>query len=89
MADRRPMPDDGRIGKEIDWSLVIPSITRPVWEPPALEVLDLLEEIAGDEDVDFFNFNNEELKREFPDPEVRLGVFDLVCEMDPLGVYME
>lgn len=42
MADNRP--DDGRIGKEIDWSLVIPSITRPVWEPPALEILDWFEE---------------------------------------------
>ena len=30
-------------GKDIDPTLVIPSITRPVWEPPALEVLDIFE----------------------------------------------
>lgn len=33
------------IGKEIDWTKIHPSVTRAVWEPPALEVLDLFEGI--------------------------------------------
>ena len=30
-------------GRNIDPNLVVPSIPRPVWEPPTLEVLDLFE----------------------------------------------
>lgn len=40
------MPNDGRIGKEIDWAFVIRSTTRPVWESHALGVLDRFEEFV-------------------------------------------
>lgn len=78
-------PDDGRIGKEIDWSLVVPSITRPVGEPPALEVLDELE----DDDMEGFSFNlrDESMSTTLPHLEFRLWYLDLICEILPLDLY--
>lgn len=67
MATRRLMLDDCGIGKEIDWSLFIPPITRPVWEPPALEVLDEFEELFEDEAN--FNLRGDTWKAEYPDEE--------------------
>lgn len=73
--------NDGRIGKEINWSLVIPSITRPVWEPPALEVLDRFEEFLEHADhQDSLNLNNPWLISEFPDVGLRCRYVDVVCE---------
>lgn len=83
-ADRS---NDGRIGKQIDWSLVISSITRPV-EPPALEVLDYFEEEEGSK----FSFNLrdevETIWAEIPDPDLRLRYLDAVCEIAPLLMYI-
>lgn len=39
-------------GVEIDQSKVIPSITRPVWEPPALDVLDICETKEWEDNLD-------------------------------------
>lgn len=36
-------------GKDIDWTKAAPSITRPVWELPALEILDWLENMLDDD----------------------------------------
>lgn len=77
-------PNDGRIGKEIDWSLVIPSITRPTWEPPALEVLDFFETIF---EFSGFNINSDKMKTAWPDPEVRTRLVDLMCECHSLRTY--
>lgn len=74
-------PDDGRIGKQIDWSLVIPSVTRPVWEPPALEVLDPF-------DATFvFDLSSDKMKSIIPNTEVRMHIVDLACEIMPLFKY--
>lgn len=80
----RPMPDDGRIGKSIDWSLVIPSIIRPVWEPPALEVLDRFEEANAEFSL---NLKHSKFKIEILDDEARLQLLDLLYEVVPLNVF--
>lgn len=80
MAEDRT--NGGKIGKEIEWSLVIPSITRPTWEPHALEVLNFLET----EDGSMFDFRSENnsMKDEMPDLEARVKFVDAACEMVPL-----
>ena len=79
------MPDDGRIGKEIDWSLVVPSIKRPVHEPPALEVLDFFDDCK-----DFsFNVASDRMKNAIPDIEARLLHMDLLSEILPLDKYFD
>lgn len=78
-------PNDGRIGKEIDWSLVVPSITSRTWEPPALEVLD---EWEDEEDYNF-NLQSDEMKSKFPNIELHLQLVDLMCEIAPLGKYLD
>lgn len=60
--------DDGRTGKEIGWSSVIPSITRLVWEPPALEILDAFK----DDEHFTFDLNNDKMKAEYSGREGRL-----------------
>ena len=77
-------PDDGRIGKEIDWSLVIPAITRPTWEPPALKVLDFFETLD-----EFFNFDlsRNAMKDVWPDLNVRTRMVDMMSECHPLQTY--
>lgn len=64
-------------GKEIDWEKVIPSISRPVWEPPALEVLDAFEHMPIDE-----------IKRAIPDPAARSRFLDLYGELTTLTTYL-
>lgn len=78
-------PDDGRIGKEIDWSLVVTSITRAVWEPPALEVLDLFDD---DDTSPLLNINQYENKAGIPD-HLRLRIVDICCEVAPLAAYWD
>ena len=77
-------PDDGRIGKKIDWSLVIPSITRPTWEPPALEVLDFFETL--DEFFDF-DLSSDTMKAAWPEADVRTRMVDMMSECHPLRTY--
>lgn len=79
-------PDDGRIGKPVDWSLVIPSITRPISEAPALEVLDFFE-ILMEDGYFSFNMSSESMKAAFPDPDIRLRFVDLMCECNSLQRY--
>lgn len=80
MASHATRPDDDGLerGKEIDWSKVIPSITRPVWEPPALEVLDAFEHMAIDE-----------ITRAIPNPTARSQFLDLYGELTTLTTYLQ
>ena len=76
-------PDDTRIGKSINWSLVILSITRPTSKPPALEVLDFFEMLMEDRYLSF-KMSSESMKAAFYDPDIRLRFVNLMCEFGGL-----
>lgn len=67
------IPDDGRVGKKIHPSLVIPPITRPMLEPRALEVLDVFEGSC----TLHFNPNSDAMKRKIPDIKYRSQYVDI------------
>lgn len=69
-------------GVEIDPAKVIPSLTRPVWEPPALEVLDMFESKEWENEMEAW-------EKSIPDVTVRTGYVDLMMELATIIRYGE